>query len=212
MQGREELKQTLGTAIVVSGPSGVGKSTLCKRVREAYPELGFSISCTTRPPRAGETDGVEYFFLNREEFDRRVAAGEFAEHARVFANSYGTLKSQLLDPVRGLHDVFLDIDVQGAMQIREACRQDAELSSACEFIFIAPPSLAVLEKRLRDRNTDSAEQLALRLGQARNELSFAGRYDYIVVNDDLDTAARELINLIATFKLSSKRRRLEENL
>lgn len=206
------MKQTLGTAIVVSGPSGVGKSTLCKRVRDAYAGLGFSISCTTRPPRPGETDGVEYFFLSHEEFDRRAAAGEFAEHARVFANSYGTLKSQLLDPVRSLRDVFLDIDVQGAMQIREACLRDPELAAACEFIFIAPPSLAVLEKRLRDRHTDSEEQLALRIGEARAELSYAGRYGYIVVNDDLETAARELIELIGTFKLSTKRRRLEEPL
>ncbi len=200
------MKQLYGCAVIVSGPSGVGKSTLCGRVRQALPDLGFSISCTTRSPRGTEQHGVEYFFLSHDEFEQRIANNEFVEHAKVFTNYYGTLKSQILDPVRRGEDVFLDIDVQGAMQIREACKHDAELAKVCEFIFIAPPSLAVLEQRLKGRATDSAEQQAIRLGQAKHELSFANKYDYIVVNDDLDTAAQEMLDLMMAFKLSTKRR------
>ncbi len=202
------MKQLYGTAVIVSGPSGVGKSTLCGLVRESLPHLAFSISCTTRGPRGGERDGVEYFFLERAEFERRIAAGEFVEYAEVFSNFYGTLKSQLLEPVVRGDDVFLDIDVQGAMQIRRACMSDPMLAAVCEFVFIAPPSFEVLEGRLRGRATDSAEQIEQRIGKAKFELSFADKYDYIVVNDDLKTASAEMLDLIASFKLSTKRRRI----
>ena len=169
------MKQLYGTAVIVSGPSGVGKSTLCGLVRESLPHLAFSISCTTRGPRGGERDGVEYFFLERAEFERRIAAGEFVEYAEVFSNFYGTLKSQLLEPVMRGDDVFLDIDVQGAMQIRRACMSDPMLAAVCEFVFIAPPSFEVLEGRLRGRATDSAEQIEQRIGKANFELSFADK-------------------------------------
>ena len=191
----------LGTIIVLSGPSGVGKSTLVGRVRRAMPELEFSISCTTRKPRPGEQHGVHYYFLEREEFERRVARGEFIEHAGVFANCYGTLKSEVLDRIRRGSPVVLDIDVQGAKQIRAAAKHDPELARSTVFVFIGPPSIAVLESRLRGRASDSEEQIRMRLEGARRELACWNLYDYLVINDDLDTAAADMTGLFRSFAL-----------
>ena len=202
--------QELGTAIIVSGPSGVGKSSILKGVTERMSDLRFSVSCTTRSPRNGERNGVEYHFLAREDFERRIAADEFVEYAEVFANYYGTLREEVITPVMNGRNVFLDIDVQGAMQIRKACEQDELLRRVCEFVFIVPPSLEELEQRLRGRATESEEQLALRIGKARAELAYAGSYDYILVNDDLANSVPQMLNLIASFSLSVKRRRVEE--
>lgn len=193
--------QKRGTIIVLSGPSGVGKSTLVGKVREKMPELEFSISCTTRQPRTGEQHGIHYYFLTPEEFERRVGNDEFVEHARVFAHRYGTLKSEVLDRVRAGRDVVLDIDVQGAMQIRDAASRDPELAASTVFVFIGPPSLPTLERRLRRRATDSEEQITLRLNTARHELSFWNRYDYLVINDDVETAAVEMEQLFRSFRL-----------
>ena len=190
-----------GNLIVLSGPSGVGKSTLVGEVRQAMPELEFSISCTTRKPRPGEQDGREYYFLTPEEFEQRSQAGGFVEEARVFANRYGTLKSEVLDRVRRGADVVLDIDVQGAAQIRRAAEKDPEIAAAAVFVLIVPPSLELLEARLRRRATDSEEQLALRIAAAERELAQFRLYDYIVINDDLDTAACELETLFRSFRL-----------
>ncbi|MBS1370275.1 MAG: guanylate kinase [Lentisphaeria bacterium] len=192
---------SLGTIIVLSGPSGVGKSTLVGKVREAMPELQFSISCTTRPPRTGEQHGVHYYFLSHEEFAARAGRGEFVEHAHVFANRYGTLKSEVLDRVRRGNSVILDIDVQGALQIRKAAEADPELKKSTVFVFIGPPSVETLERRLRGRATDSEEQIALRLENARRELSFWRSYDYLVVNGDLEKAAVEMTGLFRSFAL-----------
>jgi len=191
----------LGTIIVLSGPSGVGKSTLVGRVREEMPELQFSISCTTRPPRTGEQHGVHYYFLTHGEFAARVDRGEFIEHAQVFANCYGTLKSEVLERIRSGNSVILDIDVQGALQIRKAAESDPELKRSTVFVFIGPPSVETLERRLRRRATDSEEQIELRLANARRELSFWRNYDYLVVNGDLDQAAAEMTGLFRSFAL-----------
>ena len=196
----KKLERT-GSVIVLSGPSGAGKSTLVKAVRAQMPELRFSISCTTRQPRPGEVDGREYYFLTPEEFERRSRNGEFVEEARVFANRYGTLKSEVLDLVRAGADVILDIDVQGAAQIRAAAKRDPELAKAAVFVLISPPSLEILEARLRNRATDSEEQLQLRIAAAEKELAQFRLYDYVVVNDDLELAARELEALLVSFKL-----------
>jgi guanylate kinase len=193
-----------GNLIVLSGPSGAGKSTLVGAVRKRLPDLEFSISCTTRKPRPGELHGREYFFLTPEEFEARSQAGGFVEEARVFANRYGTLKSEVLDRVRRGADVILDIDVQGAGQIRKAAERDVELANAAVFVLIAPPSLEVLESRLRSRATDSEEQLALRLAAAERELEKFRLYDYVVVNDDLATAVNELEGLFCSFRLRTK--------
>jgi len=190
-----------GTLIVLSGPSGVGKSTLVAKVRAKHPELEFSVSCTTRAPRPGEEHGRHYFFLTREEFDRRLAADEFLEHATVFQNSYGTLKSEVLKRLRDGKDVLLDIDTQGARQIRAAAAKDEEIRRSAVFVMILPPSLPALEARLRGRSTETEEQLKLRISAAAGELARFREYDFAVVNDDLEVAARELDGLFSCFAL-----------
>lgn len=182
-----------GSLIVISGPSGAGKSTLISKARTGIPELEFSVSCTTRAPRPGEVHGREYFFISEEEFSRREAAGEFLESAGVFAHRYGTLKSQVMERLLAGHTVVLDIDVQGALSIRKACGLDPELAACASFILIAPPDLATLEKRLRSRASDSEEQILKRLAGARRELAHFRSYDFLIVNDDLDRAADELL-------------------
>jgi len=200
----------LGVILIVSGPSGTGKTTVCTRVREEMPELKFSVSCTTRAPRAGEQHGKDYYFLSREEFKHRIDNGEFIEYAEVFSNYYGTLKSEVIDRVKLGEDVFLDIDIQGAMQIRECSKRDPLLGTCCEFIFIAPPSLEELEKRLRRRASDSEEQIMQRLGKSKLEISYWKNYDYLVINDILDAAVEDMKSLIRMTRKATKR--LEEGL
>ncbi|MFA6717037.1 MAG: guanylate kinase [Victivallaceae bacterium] len=200
-----DISERLGMAIVVSGASGTGKSTLCRQVRADMPELEFSVSCTTRPPRPGERDSVDYYYLGKDEFLKRVAAGEFIEHAEVFSNHYGTLRSEVISRTESGKDVLLDIDIQGAMQIRQAAEADTALKKCCEFIFIVPPSMAELEKRLRSRSSDSEEQIKQRLAKAEYEISFWKKYDNLIVNDKLDTAVEKMKNLICALRLSAKR-------
>ena len=190
-----------GSAVVISGPSGVGKSTLVGNVRKILPDLSFSVSCTTRAPRAGEIDGREYYFLTPESFEEKVQKGEFLEYAGIFERRYGTLKSEVLHRVEGGEQVLLDIDVQGAKQIRAAAENSPELARSVHFILIAPPSLEALETRLRGRGSESEEQLALRLGAARSELANYKLYDYVVVNDDLEQATADLAAVLRSFRL-----------
>jgi len=195
------MKNKLGSAIIISGPSGVGKSTVCNQVRKDLPGLEFSISCTTRQPRPGEINGVHYYYISHDEFEKRIANNEFIEYARVFDNIYGTLASEVIERVTAGKDVFLDIDVQGALQIQAAAEKNELLKKVCEFILLAPPSFAVLEKRLRDRASDSAEQIEMRLAKAKHELSFFRKYNYLVVNDDLDTAVESVKTIIRSCSL-----------
>ena len=190
-----------GSAVVISGPSGVGKSTLVGNVRKVLPDLSFSVSCTTRPPRAGEADGREYYFLTPEAFEEKVQKGEFLEYAGVFNRRYGTLKSEVLSRVEQGEQVLLDIDVQGAKQIRAASGTSPELARSVHFVLIAPPSLEALETRLRGRGSENEEQLALRLGAARSELANYRLYDYVVVNDDLEQATADLAAVLRSFRL-----------
>ena len=141
--------------ILISAPSGGGKTTLCERLLAARPGMSRAVTCTTRAPRRGEQDGVDYYFLNAESFLKRVQAGNFLEHATVYGNSYGTLKSEVLGKMRQGQDVLLNVDVQGAATIRERAEADAELGGALVSIFLTPPSLTVLEQRLRKRGTDA---------------------------------------------------------
>lgn len=189
-----------GNLIVISGPSGVGKSTLVNRVRQELPDLQFSISCTTRSPRPGEMHGREYYFLSSEEFEAKVQAGDFLEYAGIFSRRYGTLKSEVLSRLEKSEQVLLDIDVQGAKQIRAAAEKSQELARSVRFVLIAPPSLETLEQRLRGRGSETEEQLQLRLGAAKAELSNYKIYDYIVVNDDLERAAGELTAVLRSFR------------
>ena len=190
-----------GNLIVISGPSGVGKSTLVKQARIELPYLEFSVSCTTRQPRAGEVNGKDYFFLTPEEFESKVQNNEFLEYAGVFAHRYGTLKSEVVARLQRGADVILDIDVQGAKQIRQAAKADPEIAKAAQFIMIVPPDMATLEARLAGRNSETPESLKLRLAGAQEELSNFRVYDYLVVNDDLETAGKELIMLLKTMRM-----------
>lgn len=190
-----------GNLIIISGPSGVGKSTLVKRAMAELPDLRFSVSCTTRAPREGEVDGKSYYFLDDAEFTRRLDNGEFLEHAGVFKHRYGTLKSEVLNRITRGEEVLLDIDVQGAKQIRAAAESDPVIRNAAVFIIIAPPALKTLEERLISRNSETPEQLKLRVDAARNELKNFRIYDYMVINDDLETAANELINIFKAIRM-----------
>ena len=198
-----------GMILIVSGPSGSGKSTLCDAMFREFRDLEFSVSCTTRAPRGNERDGVEYHFLTREQFEDHIRNDDFLEYADVHGNFYGTLKSEVFGRTERGVDVLLDIDVQGAMQIRQATERDPELKAVCEFVFIGPPSVEVLETRLRGRATDSEEQIRLRLDGARRELSHWRKYDYLVINDRVETAAAELEGLFRSFRLKTARRQGE---
>jgi guanylate kinase len=190
-----------GNLIVISGPSGVGKSTLVKKAMAELPDLTFSVSCTTRQPRAGEVDGTAYYFLSEKEFADKLEAGQFLEHAGVFKHRYGTLKSEVTNRITQGKEVILDIDVQGAKQIRQAAEMDETIRNAAVFILIAPPSLKALEDRLTARNSETPEQLKLRLDGAAGELRNFRIYDYLVINDDLEKAAADLTNILKSIRL-----------
>lgn len=179
------MKEQKGTLFVLTGPSGVGKGTLLSRVLPALDSLFLSISATTRSPRPDEQDGVHYYFLNRGQFEEKVRNGEFLEHAQFSGNYYGTPSGPIdMHLARG-EDVVLEIEVQGAMQIREK-RPDAAM------IFVAPPDFPTLEARLRGRQTEDEAAIALRLQTAREELKQIPKFDYLVINDDLTRAEEEL--------------------
>lgn len=186
----------LGAAIIFSGPSGVGKSTVCKRVFELYPALRFSVSCTTRSPRPGEVDGVHYHFLTREAFAAHLSAGDFLEHADVHGNWYGTLRSELLPSIRVGRDVLLDIDVQGMRQARELLRGEPDLAGTVVTVFLAPPSLPELERRLRGRGTETEETIQRRLRNAREELLSWREYDYMVISDVAERSADDIVAIL----------------
>lgn len=174
-----------GILFVISAPSGAGKTTLCKQIVDICPGLRHSVSYTTRPRRAGEADGVDYHFVTRETFDSMVAAGAFAEWAEVHGNRYGTAFETLQRLSAAGHDLLLDIDCQGAAQLKRTWRQGV-------FVFILPPSFDELKRRLAGRNTDTADVIARRLSNARHEIPEAEWYDYIVVNDDFARALETL--------------------
>ena len=185
-----------GLILILSGPSGSGKSSIYKTAIGDLGTIEFSVSCTTRAPRPGEVDGRDYHFISREEFDRLVAEDAFAEHAEVHGNCYGTLKSELLGRVQRGIDVLLDIDVQGAAQLRKLCESSCEFRRACVFIFIMPPSFEELERRLRARATETEESIVRRLSNAKGEMAHAAEYDHVIVNDDLARAAAEFTALV----------------
>ena len=195
-----------GLLFIISGPAGSGKGTVVKKILEKHPDVKLSISMTTRAPRPIETPDVDYHFLSKDEFLRRRAAGDFIESAEVFANYYGTLKSEVMSIAENGENVVLDIDVQGALQIMEKAENDPMLAKEVEFIFIVPPSMDELERRLRSRATDSEEQITLRLGKAAHELSFWEKYEWLIVNDDADAAAEKLYWLIRNFNCAVKKR------
>ncbi|MDX1499465.1 MAG: guanylate kinase [Woeseiaceae bacterium] len=175
---------------VIAAPSGAGKTTLVRRLTERYPELQFSISYTTRRRRPKETDGVDYLFVDEARFAELEAEGELLESARVFDNLYGTSRRQVEAHLAAGRPVLLEIDWQGARQVRESMPESRS-------IFILPPSMTELERRLRDRQTDSAEVIARRLRDARSDMSHWREFDYVVINDDLEQAVAALDAILA---------------
>ncbi len=192
---REERKSML---IVISGPSGVGKGTIYNRLLDNDPSLTFSVSVTTRAPRPGETDGVDYFFISDEEYSRLLAQDAFLEHATVHGHSYGTLKSQVEEKMAKGLNVVLDIDPQGARNVMA-------VSPDCVSIFLLPPSYEKLRQRLYGRNTDDPVEIERRLGNARGEIEQANLYQYTVVNDDLELAYDQVSAIITAEKLRTTR-------
>lgn len=179
---------------VISGPSGAGKGTLLAELRKQRPDLGLTVSATTRSPRPGEVDGTSYYFLSDEEFRRRIAAGEFVEWAEVHGHLYGTLVSEVKRLLAKGHSLVLEIDVQGALNVRKVY-PDAVL------IFIEPPSIQALEERLRGRGTEDEASIELRLKNARHEMELADQYDVRIVNDTVDRAAQELGSVMRRFEM-----------
>jgi guanylate kinase len=189
---------------VITGPSGVGKGTLIRGLRQRVPQLELSVSATTRPPRPGERDGVDYHFLSPQDFERRVRAGEFIEHATYSGHRYGTLRSELERRLAAGAPVVLEIEVQGARQVRAA------MPEACA-VFIAPPSVEALEARLIGRGTDSPDQVQERLATAVRELDAQPEFEHVVVNDRLEQATEELVAIVQA-KLAASSGREPANL
>ncbi len=186
--------------MVVSAPSGAGKTTLCDRLIKDYSHITYSVSCTTRAPREGEIDGVSYIFLSPEEFDAKVQAGAFLEHATVHGNQYGTLKETVIEALHAGRDVLMDIDVQGAEQIRSVVRDpdaDPIIRHGYVDIFIAPPSMQDLQLRLWGRGKDDESVMRRRLERAQSELQYWSAYQYVVVNDQLDESYRVLRSIFS---------------
>ena len=198
-------KNSAPLLILISAPSGAGKTTLCDLLLASHRHLTRAITCTTRPPRPGEKDGVDYHFFTAGEFLKRVQAGNFLEHATVYGNSYGILKSELLGKLREGADVLLNVDVQGAATIREQAQAEPELRRALVTIFLTPPSVEVLEERLKKRNSDAPAAIQKRLAVARQEISQWKNFDYLLISGDKREDLRRALAVIESEKMRSAR-------
>ncbi|MDC7712814.1 guanylate kinase [Vogesella sp. LYT5W] len=192
------MSQTNGTIFIVVAPSGAGKTTLVGALLQAEPGVELSVSYTTRAPRAGEENGRHYHFTDRATFEDMIAAGDFLEYAEVYGNYYGTSKRWLRERLAAGRDILLEIDWQGARQVREVFPDAVS-------VFILPPSIEVLEARLRGRATDSEEVITRRLSEARAEIDQVAEYDYLIVNDDFEQARLDLISVIRSQRLRGER-------
>jgi guanylate kinase len=191
--------------ILISAPSGAGKTTVCQQLLLARPEMCRAITCTTRQPREGEQDGIDYYFLAPETFLKRVHAGNFLEHATVYGNSYGTLKSEVLGKLRQGKDVLLNVDVQGAGAIREQAQADPELRRALVSVFLTPQSLGVLEERLRRRGTDAPAVVQKRLAVARQEIAQWKHFDYLLLSSSIAEDLRRMLLIVEAEKMRGHR-------
>ena len=205
LESPKAMPTTSPLLILISAPSGGGKTTLCHQLLAACPGMTRAITCTTRSPRQGEQDGVDYYFLDAAAFLKRVQAGNFLEHATVYGHSYGTLKSEVLGKLRQGRDVLLSVDVQGAAAIRETTKTDAELKQALVSIFLTPPSLAVLEERLRKRGTDSEAVIQKRLSVARQEIAQWKHFDYALMSASISHDLRRALAIVEAEKMRSSR-------
>ena len=191
--------------ILISAPSGGGKTTLCEQLLKARPEMTRAITCTTREPRKGEKDGVDYHFFSATEFLKRLQAGNFLEHATVYGNSYGILKSELLAKLRQNQDVLLNVDVQGAATIREQAETEPELRRALVTVFLTPRSLAVLEERLKKRGADADAVIQKRLAVARQEVGQWKNFDYLLESTTKSEDLRRMQEIISAEKMRTAR-------
>ncbi|ABB15039.1 MULTISPECIES: guanylate kinase [Carboxydothermus] len=187
-----------GMLVVVSGPSGAGKGTICQEIRKRNPNLFYSISATTREKRVGEIDGVHYYFIDRQQFEKMIANDEFLEWADVYGNYYGTPKKPVFEALARGQDVILEIDIKGARQVKKTYPEGV-------FVFILPPSISILEERLRKRGTDKEEIIVKRMQMAWEEIANCDWYDYLILNDDLETAVNDLEAVLTAEKLKPKR-------
>lgn len=178
-----------GLLILISGPSGTGKGTVCDLLRQKHPEISYSISATTRQPRPGEQDGVNYYFYTKEKFREMIDQGQLLEWAEVYGNFYGTPKQKVLDRLEAGEDILLEIDTQGALNVMKVMPEGL-------FIFLLPPSLEELAARLQGRGTETEESLHRRLGAAVDEIKLATKYRYVVVNDKVEDAQETIANII----------------
>ena len=182
-----------GLLIVISGPSGAGKGTICKSFLERNPEVAISVSATTRSPRKGAVEGVNYYFMSKEEFKGKIEDNDFLEYAEVYDNFYGTPKSNVEELLEGGKDVILEIDIQGALKVKENTEEGV-------FIFILPPSMEELKARIIKRGSETPESLMKRFKSAYKEINFISRYNYAVVNDEVETAVEKLEAIISAEK------------
>ena len=186
---------------VISAPSGGGKTTLCQQLLATRKDMTRAITCTTRPPREKEKDGVDYYFLDPGTFLKRVQAGHFLEHATVYGNSYGTLRSEVLDKLRSGKDVLLNIDVQGAASVRNRVEQDDDLKRAFISVFLTPPTIEILEARLRKRGQDSPAVIQKRLSVARQEIAQWKNFDYLIISTSIKEDLRRMVAVIEAEKM-----------
>lgn len=191
--------QRRGLMLVLSSPSGAGKTTISRRLLDEEPELDMSVSVTTRPQRKGEVEGVDYYFVDRQRFDAMASQGELLEHATVFENSYGTPTRPVEAALAAGRDVLFDVDWQGAQQMRT--RRRADIVS----VFILPPSTAELERRLRTRGRDPDDVIAKRMDKAANEISHYAEYDYVVINDEVDRCLAEVRAILHAERVKTER-------
>jgi guanylate kinase len=191
--------------VVISAPSGGGKTTLCHQLLAADPGLTRAITSTTRPPRAGEEHGKDYYFLDPPTFANRVKAGEFLEHATVYGNQYGTGLSEVLGTLRARRDVVLSVDVQGVASIRVQAERNPGLKQALIAVFLAPPSMAVLEERLRKRGTDSEAVIQERLGVARTEIAESVSFDYLIISTTVAEDLRRMQVILEAERMRPRR-------
>ena len=191
--------------VLVSAPSGGGKTTVCQQLLASRPQMTRAVTCTTRPPREGERDGVDYYFLDAGSFLKRVQAGNFLEHATVYGHSYGILKAEVLGKLRQGKDVLLTVDVQGAATIREKTQEDPELKRALVSVFLTPPSLTVLEERLKKRGTDSPAVIQKRLGLAKQEIAQWKHFDYLLLSGSIAEDLRRMMAIVEAEGMRSLR-------